>query len=151
MVRAHDRHKVERGGPTPVARREPSLLRLRWKGWPAPKTSVTPRDSLPARNAAPLGAAARSYPPQWEIKRDLAYSYAKIGVFLSAAAMFEELGLWDEVVSCFKLSGKHNKAQALVEKRLELDGPTPEMLAALGDLTDDPVHWTKAWELSHAR
>jgi hypothetical protein len=117
----------------------------------APKTSVTPRDSLPARNAAPLGAAARSYPPQWEIKRDLAYSYAKIGVFLSAAAMFEELGLWDEVVNCFKLSGKHNKAQALVEKRLELDGPTPEMLAALGDLTDDPVHWTKAWELSHAR
>jgi len=37
------------------------------------------------------------YPSQWELKRDLAERYAKMGVVGSAAEIFLELGLYDEV------------------------------------------------------
>lgn len=37
------------------------------------------------------------YPPQWELKRDLAERYAKLGVLASAAEMFLELEMFDQV------------------------------------------------------
>ena len=90
------------------------------------------------------------YPAQWEIKRELAEHYMSLGVTLSAAELFQELELWDEVVICYKIASKINKAKALVEERLQIC-ETPEMRAALGDLTCDPSHWARAWELSNSR
>jgi hypothetical protein len=37
------------------------------------------------------------YPAQWELKRDLADRYASLGVVASAADLYLELEMWDEV------------------------------------------------------
>ena len=90
------------------------------------------------------------YPPRWAILRDLAERYAKIGIVTSAADLFEEVELWDEVVECYRHAGKLHKAEQIVRKRLD-EAETPRMWAALGDLTNDPSNYDKALELSNGR
>ena len=87
------------------------------------------------------------YPPRWEQLRDLAERYAAIGIVTSAAEIFEEIELWDEVVECYRRAGKEGKAEAIVRKRLE-ERETPRMWAALGDITKDYVCYEKALDLS---
>ena len=41
------------------------------------------------------------YPPRWDMLGDLAERYAKLGAVTSAAEIFEEIELWDEVVECY--------------------------------------------------
>lgn len=90
------------------------------------------------------------YPPRWAVLRDLAERYAKIGVVSSAAEIFADLELWDEVIECYQIAGKEDQAEKIVRKRLA-EGETPRMWAALGDLTKDPKCFEKSLELSHGR
>jgi len=90
------------------------------------------------------------YPPRWAMLRDLAERYAKIGVVTSAAEIFADLELWDEVVECYRIAGKENQAEKIVRQRL-VDAETPRMWAALGDLTKDPKCFEKALEISNGR
>mmetsp|Transcript_26713 Transcript_26713/g.39789 ORF Transcript_26713/g.39789 Transcript_26713/m.39789 type:complete len:767 (+) Transcript_26713:483-2783(+) len=90
------------------------------------------------------------YPPRWGALQDLAERYAKIGIMTSAAELFEEIELWDEVVECYRGAGKVNKAEEIVRKRLS-ENETPRMWAALGELTKDPAHYERALELSNGR
>ncbi|GMH83859.1 hypothetical protein TL16_g09739 [Triparma laevis f. inornata] len=87
------------------------------------------------------------YPPRWGIKKDLGERYAKMGIVSTAAEIFEEIHLWDEVVECLKHAGKKDKAKLIVEKQLK-KRETPRMWAAMGDLTDDAQYYVKAWDLS---
>ncbi|CAN0433985.1 unnamed protein product, partial [Laminaria digitata] len=43
-----------------------------------------------------------------------------------------------------------HKAEKIARARLE-EKETPPMLAALGDLTQDPELWQRAWDLSGGR
>jgi len=90
------------------------------------------------------------YPPRWAALCDLAERYAKMGIVTSAAEMFEEIELWDEVVECYRRAGKENKAEQVVRKRLA-ESPTPRMWAALGDITKDPTHYERALEVSKGK
>lgn len=90
------------------------------------------------------------YPPQWELKKDLADRYAKLGVMMSACELYEELELWDDVVDCYRGLGRVNKAEQIVRARLA-EEETPVMWVALGDLTSDKECYEKAWELSKGR
>ena len=90
------------------------------------------------------------YPPRWAMLRDLAERYAKIGVVTSAAEIFADLELWDEVVECYRIAGKENQAEKIVRQRLA-EAETPRMWAALGDLTKDPKCFEKALEISNGR
>ena len=90
------------------------------------------------------------YPPRWEILRDLAERYATLGIVTSAAEIFEELELWDEVVVCYTRAGKKSLAEKIVRKRL-IEAATPRMWAALGDITNDPQYYERALELSNWR
>ena len=90
------------------------------------------------------------YPPRWDMLRDLAERYAKLGVVTSAAEIFEELELWDEVVECYRIAGKQSKAEEVVRKRLS-EKETPRMYAALGDLTNDPKCFERSLELSRGK
>lgn len=90
------------------------------------------------------------YPPRWAMLRDLAERYAKIGVVTSAAEIFADLELWDEVVECYRIAGKENQAEKIVRQRLA-EAETPRMWAALGDLTKDPECFEKALEISNGR
>jgi len=90
------------------------------------------------------------YPPRWGVLRDLAERYAKIGIVTSAAEIFEEIELWDEVVECYRRAGKVGRAEQVVRSRLAV-AETPRMWAALGDITNDPEHYKKAITLSRGR
>eukprot|EP00579_Thalassiosira_antarctica_P010091 CAMPEP_0201915082 /NCGR_PEP_ID=MMETSP0903-20130614/5098_1 /ASSEMBLY_ACC=CAM_ASM_000552 /TAXON_ID=420261 /ORGANISM="Thalassiosira antarctica, Strain CCMP982" /LENGTH=1083 /DNA_ID=CAMNT_0048450621 /DNA_START=44 /DNA_END=3295 /DNA_ORIENTATION=+ len=90
------------------------------------------------------------YPPRWDMLRDLAERYAKLGIVTSAAEIFEELELWDEVVECYRVAGKSSKAEEVVRARLA-EKETPRMYAALGDLTSDPKHFERSLELSNGK
>lgn len=43
-----------------------------------------------------------SFPPRWELRRDLARRYAGMGVLGSAAAEFVDLEMWEEAVECYR-------------------------------------------------
>ena len=90
------------------------------------------------------------YPPRWGVLRDLAERYAKIGIVTSAAEMFEEIELWDEVVECYRRAGKEKKAEEIVRKRLA-KAETPRMWAALGDITGDKSHYENALKVSNGK
>ena len=90
------------------------------------------------------------YPPRWDMLRDLAERYAKLGIVTSAAELFEEIELWDDVVECYRIAGKSNKAEEVVRARLaEIE--TPSMYAALGDITKDPQYFKRSLEISNGK
>lgn len=52
-----------------------------------------------------------NYLSQFELKRDLAFKYLRCQVFASALNYFKELELWDEVVTCYQLLQKPQRAE----------------------------------------
>lgn len=90
------------------------------------------------------------YPPRWDMLRDLGERYAKLGVVTSAAEIFEQIELWDEVVECYRIAGKESKAEEVVRARLA-EKATPRMYAALGSLTHDPKCFERSLELSNGK
>ncbi len=90
------------------------------------------------------------YPPRWDMLRDLGERYTKLGVVTSAAEIFEQIELWDEVVECYRIAGKESKAEEVVRARLAKKA-TPRMYAALGGLTHDPKCFERSLELSNGK
>lgn len=127
------------------------------------RLTLTQSSSREIEEAAPAEERLRlihalTYPPRWELRRDLAMRYASFGAFMAAAEIFDELGLWDDVVDCYKELGHYARAERLIRKRMEESGgeeaATPRMLVALGDVTQNPSYYEKAWAASgqrHAR
>ena len=87
------------------------------------------------------------YPPRWTMKADLAEKYARIGIVTTAAELFTEVEMWDDVVECYRRAGRENTAEEIVRNQLTL-AETPRMWAALGDITKDKSCYEKALELS---
>lgn len=75
-----------------------------------------------ARSSAERNALllASSMPPRWELMKELAISFGKIGLVKSAMEIFEKNEFWDELVDCHRLIGNIGKAEALVRKHLDL-------------------------------
>lgn len=90
------------------------------------------------------------YPPRWSMLADLAERYAAMGIVTSAAEIFADIEMWDEVVECYTRAGKSSKAEQIVRERLA-KMETPRMWAALGDITNEPEHYEKALKLSNGR
>jgi len=90
------------------------------------------------------------YPPRWELKKDMAFKYASLGIYGSAAAVFEELEMWEEVVECYTQMGQTQRAKQVVEAQLKANA-TPAMWAALGNLEQKEDHFHKAWDLSNKK
>lgn len=88
------------------------------------------------------------YPPRWSVLADLAERYAKMGIVTTAAEMYTDVEMWDQVVECYRRAGKEKLAEEVVRKRLEI-APSPRMWAALGDILNDPSYYEKALELSN--
>lgn len=90
------------------------------------------------------------YPSQFELKRDLALKYLQCQVFASALNYFQELQMWDEVVTCYQLLQKPYRAELVVREQLKIN-ESPYMLTSLADLTGDLSLYEKAWEVSNKR
>eukprot|EP00752_Nemacystus_decipiens_P003609 g3326.t1 len=112
-------------------------------------TAATIEDSAPVQDRLRF-LCCLSFPPRWELRRDLARRYAGMGVLGSAAAEFVDLEMWEEAVECYRQMQQVHKAEKLARERLQ-EKETPAMLAALGDLTQDPECWQRAWDLSGGR
>lgn len=63
---------------------------------------------------------ASSMPPKWDLMKELAVSFGKIGLVKSAMEIFEKYEFWDELVDCHRLIGNLGRAEALVREHLEL-------------------------------
>lgn len=63
---------------------------------------------------------ASSLPPRWELMKELAVSFGKIGLVKSAMEIFERLEYWDELIDCHRLIGNLGRAEALVREHLDL-------------------------------
>mmetsp|Transcript_15964 Transcript_15964/g.24162 ORF Transcript_15964/g.24162 Transcript_15964/m.24162 type:complete len:943 (+) Transcript_15964:108-2936(+) len=108
-------------------------------------------DSSPARDRL-RNLHQIVYPPRWHMIADVAERYATLGIVTSAAELFQQIELWDEVVECYRRAGKETMAKQIVEDQLSIPSKeTPRMWAALGDLTKDPKYYHKALDLSHGR
>ncbi|GKY92056.1 hypothetical protein MPSEU_000177100 [Mayamaea pseudoterrestris] len=90
------------------------------------------------------------YPPRWVMIQDLADRYASLGIVTSAAELFLDIEMWDDVVDCYRRAGKTNLAEQVVRERLDIH-ETPRMWSALGDLLNDPSYYQKAIEVSNGR
>lgn len=61
----------------------------------------TVEDSAPVQDRLRF-LCCLSFPPRWELRRDLARRYAGMGVLGSAAAEFVDLEMWEEAVECYR-------------------------------------------------
>lgn len=76
--------------------------------------------------------------------------YLRCNVFMSAMNYFKELEMWDEVVTCYQLMSKPQRAEMVVRERLK-HGQSPYMLTSLADLTGKEEYYEQAWDLSNGR
>jgi tetratricopeptide (TPR) repeat protein len=90
------------------------------------------------------------YPSQFELKRDLAIKYLRCQVFMSALNYFKELEMWDEVVTCYQLMQKPQRAEIVVREQLKIN-ETPYMITSLADLTGKEDLYERAWMISQGR
>eukprot|EP00173_Palmaria_palmata_P003056 Plantae.Rhodophyta-Palmaria_palmata.ctg3179.p1 GENE.Plantae.Rhodophyta-Palmaria_palmata.ctg3179~~Plantae.Rhodophyta-Palmaria_palmata.ctg3179.p1 ORF type:complete len:463 (+),score=122.47 Plantae.Rhodophyta-Palmaria_palmata.ctg3179:22-1389(+) len=115
---------------------------------------------------------ASGLPPRWELKKELAVAFGRLGLVKSAMEIFEELEFWDELVDCHRLVGNIGAEEELVRTRLALldDAVTeaddevdvsfakvvrkrqrPRLLCVLGDVTRDANCFEIAWSESGKR
>jgi len=87
-------------------------------------------------------------PPKWELERELADRFVKLGVVLTALEIYERLEMWEQVIGCYQAAEKNDKAEAIVRKQLELEPESPKFWCLLGQIKNEPEYYIKAWELS---
>lgn len=86
-------------------------------------------------------------PPLWNVEKELGHLFFSLGAAKSALDVFLRYELWEDVVQCYVQIQRRDRAEDVVRKCLEKE-ETPLLYCLLGDVTDDPKHYLKAWELS---
>ncbi|XP_033610346.1 tetratricopeptide repeat protein 27 [Cryptotermes secundus] len=86
-------------------------------------------------------------PPRWKVETELANLLLSIGVVKSALDIFLRLQLWEEVIMCYNLLQLRHKAAEIIQQQLDKE-ETVKLWCLLGDATDNPLHYEKAWDLS---
>lgn len=110
---------------------------------------------------------ALPWPVRWELRAEMAQrypslifpaffwfkfpslpcSYMGVGMLRSATDLFAQLELWEEAVTCLKVTEDVEKARAMAEERIAIR-PESGLLCLLAEMTQDPVHAQRAWDLS---
>ncbi len=79
-------------------------------------TSAAPPDA-PTR--APFAFAVR-FPLRPLLRKELAEQYIGMGLVGAALRVFEELGMWDQLILCYQLLDKRQVARELIQQRLKV-------------------------------
>ncbi|CAN7988986.1 unnamed protein product [Ixodes hexagonus] len=87
-------------------------------------------------------------PTVWNIEKELGQLFFSLGATKSALDVFLKYELWEEVISCYTKIDRRDRAEAVVRKLLEQE-ETAHLYCLLGDATQDPQHFEKAWEISN--
>eukprot|EP01134_Creolimax_fragrantissima_P002911 CFRG2911T1 len=90
------------------------------------------------------------YPSHFELEREIGIYYLRLGISMTAREIFERLHMWEDVVDCYRATEEFEKATALAAELVEKN-PTPRRLCLLGDVSNDPKHYERAWEVSGGR
>ena len=83
-------------------------------------------------------------------QKELASVLVSAGSMQSALEVYQRLEMWEEVVQCYQAVERVGRAEEVVRMVLAR-GETPTMWCLLGEVTQDPDCFTKAWELSNHR
>ena len=117
-----------------------------------------------------------STPTRWELETELAMRWTAMGGLRSALDIYERLEMWPEAALCWAATDREDKAKRIIKRQLnypsagaaahveeedeeEWDGPpreplpldAPRLYCILGDLSQDPAMWRKAWDVSNGR
>ena len=58
-------------------------------------------------------------PNRWKLEKELALRFASLGVVKSALEIFQRLGMWEEVVNCWRSMGRPDQGIAIIRDLLE--------------------------------
>ncbi|XP_071962355.1 tetratricopeptide repeat protein 27-like [Antedon mediterranea] len=87
-------------------------------------------------------------PPKWVVESEQASLLLSLGSTSAALQVYLRLQLWEEAIFCYQKLDKLDKAERLIHDQLSAK-ETPLMLCLLGDVTRNPEHYLKAWEVSN--
>ncbi|RIA89238.1 hypothetical protein C1645_825126 [Glomus cerebriforme] len=90
-------------------------------------------------------------PSKWEIEKELAVQYLSLGVVRSSLQIFERLEMWEDVINCYIMLDKEEKAKQIIHEQLKITPNSPKLYCLLGDVERNPKHWEHAWEISGNR
>ncbi len=88
------------------------------------------------------------FPLYIDIISDMADNYKTIESYMSAAALLEDCGLFEEAIECKAMAGNQDQALILYNKLSKERKNSPKMLCILGDVKKDISCYEKALEFS---
>jgi tetratricopeptide (TPR) repeat protein len=89
--------------------------------------------------------------------KELGQMYCKLGIYVSAYELYNEIEMYEDAVVCLCSAGRETQATALCDKILSgKKGSTlkinqANILCCLGDIKRDPELYMRAWEDSEHR
>jgi len=87
------------------------------------------------------------HPPLWEVRREMGIQMMKIGAARTAANIFIEHRMWDELGMCCEIANDASIAIPVLEEQTA----TPLVLTILGELKKSKELLEKAWIVSRQR
>lgn len=81
------------------------------------------------------------------LEKELADILISLGAVKSALEIYQRLQLWEDIVACYQRLEMNEQAAILVREQIKLN-ETPALWCLLGDVTNDPKCYLKAWEIS---
>ncbi|KAI4994400.1 hypothetical protein ZWY2020_029448 [Hordeum vulgare] len=87
-------------------------------------------------------------PPIPALRKEYGELLISCGLLGEALNVFKELELWDNLIYCYRLSGKVADAVSLINTRLSVTPNDPRLWCSLGDATNNDDHYKKALEVS---
>jgi tetratricopeptide (TPR) repeat protein len=92
-----------------------------------------------------------NFPSFIDIISGAAENYKKIGCFMAAAALFKDIGLFDEAMVCMTLGGHLDQALVLLDSLPKSFADSPRILCVLGDIHKDITYFERAIEKSDGK
>ncbi|CAG0900130.1 unnamed protein product [Darwinula stevensoni] len=86
-------------------------------------------------------------PTVWNLQRKLGQSLMNVGAVKSALDIFLPLKLWEDILACYYLQQRRDKAEEIARDLVEKD-PSPKHWCILGDATNDIQCYEEAWKVS---
>jgi tetratricopeptide (TPR) repeat protein len=87
------------------------------------------------------------HPTEWEVRREMGLAFLGIGAARTAARVFADHAMWEELAQCCVIAGDPN----LGINTLESQTPTAQILCVLGELKNDAGLLEQSWSLSGCR
>ncbi|CAN6600891.1 essential for maintenance of the cell wall protein 1 [Trichomonascus vanleenenianus] len=85
--------------------------------------------------------------PKWQMDVKLAERYMEFGALKSALEVYERLEMPNEISLCYAAVGDETTAKKVINEHLEKHPKDSRAWSILGDITNDPQYWEKAWEI----